>query len=185
MKKIIILLTAVILASCGQTGNKGAEHISTKVILVPPDWGIFQWDNYSIQYPREWEVTRDEKGCAFFVSCTNRRDSNFGENINLVITNVKDSGVNLARLTAVSLAKIKDQMSDFNLISNKTLTDGDGDYQQIIFTCTSSSLNLILEQWYRIVGDNAYILTLTAFKEKWGKGQQIGEQIMSSFIVKN
>ncbi len=196
MKNIAILLTAITLVSCNQGGDKNTQTDTKKPDLqttdvktsnVPADWKTYSHDNYSIQYPSTWEM-KESDGTVSVFSIEAPMDTAkaiMGENIQLSVQDMRGQAIPLDKVADAAIGQFKDILTNFTLLSNKKLTDGTGDYQQVIFSGEQGSIVMIFEQWYRIINDKLYVLNLTGAKENWDKGgQKIGEQILGSFMVK-
>ncbi|HTB30715.1 MAG TPA: hypothetical protein VK808_01740 [Bacteroidia bacterium] len=195
MKQIATLLTIVTLASCGQGGkqattanadsSKATAVVKTPAVAVPGDWKTYTHANYSIQYPANWQLKEGEGGVAAFTLAfaSDSTSPLSGENISLAMQDMGGQTIDLAELAEAASAQFKIILTNYALVSSKKLTDATGDYQQTIFNGDRLTLHLTFEQLYRNIGGKLYILTLTAPKEAWDKGQKVGEQIMGSFSV--
>ncbi len=182
MRKLAVLLAIVILASCGQGGNKTAK---TKTFTAPADWKTFAQDKYSIQYPPTWTLKPGEGSIPFTI--TAQPDSANPLNIEVINMTSRDmmgQNIDLDALSKMAAEQLKNVLTNFTMISQKKLTDEDGDYEQVIFSGDQYSIGMTYEQLYRPYDGKIYILTLTTPKDKWAKSQQLGENILSTFTVK-
>jgi len=185
MKKLIPLFAVMVLASCGQSGNNTSDTgNNTPVATVPANWKTFSRGNYSIQYPAEWTEKDNQQPGFFLYAPVDSANPAFVENINLTTENIAGKGVDLDKYTESSITQLKSYLTNFNTISNKRLKNGTLEYQQLIFSGDKDSLHITFEQQYRLIKDTAYVLTLVTLKQQWEKSQKTGEQILSTFSVK-
>jgi hypothetical protein len=61
---------------------------------------------------------------------------------------------------------------------------GDNAYHKIIYTGKQGVLLLQFEQYYKIVGNKAYVLTFTTEQFKFDDFKAVGETIMGSLWIK-
>jgi hypothetical protein len=169
MKKISILLTIISMNVYGQTENRK----------------VYTHENYSIQYPSAWELSKDQPGAVFIiVSPVDTANTNFNKNVNLVIQDLKGAGFDLDKYNETSVKQIKQYLPNDTIIMDKKEKDGMGDCEHLIYVGDVNGNRLEFEQYYRIINEKAYILTFTALQKQWENGHQVGEQILNSFLIK-
>ena len=187
MKKLALLLSIIILASCGQTGNTDSRNnITAKAVTTPANWKTYSNDSCSIQYPPDWTVKEKFMGTEFaLLAAIDSTSPTFAENVNLTKQDVTGKDQSLDKVVPATIELLKNIMTNFSLLSSTRKKDAAGvEYQQIIYTCNQGTLALKQEQQYRVINNMAYILTLTTLQDGWEKGYQLGEQIMATFSVK-
>jgi hypothetical protein len=190
MNKIFTLLTVVMLASCGQMDSK-KEDDTKKVPEVTAftgtkDWKTLTQDNYSIQYPADWETEMQSSGTLFIIKSPLESDSDrFRENINLVTEDLTGKGVDLDTYAKASLDQLTAAYKGMKMIENKKIKVGSTDYYKFLYTASPDSVFMELEQWFRIDKEKAYVLTFAVESPaKYEKFKEVGENILSTFTVK-
>ena len=58
------------------------------------------------------------------------------------------------------------------------------EYQRIIYTGKQGEFNLKFEQYYWVIDEKAYVLTLTCEEDEFENYQETGETILNSFVLK-
>ena len=144
--------------------------------------------NYSIGYPSDWTVnTSGQMGTKFVILSPLASDSDsFQENVNLVIQDLSGHPLNLNDFTNLSV----DQIGTFpnGRVIDKQLQKGGGtghEYAKIIFTGDQNGNHLKFEQYYWIVGKEAYVLTFTALSSTFDNYKPVGEKMLNTFVFKN
>jgi len=169
MKRITILLAFISLNAYGQKAN----------------WKTYTHDNYSIQYPPEWDLEENRAGIIFaLISPIDTANPTFNKNINFLTPDLKGQGMDLDRFNEISVTQIKNYFPNDSIITEEKGKDATGEYRHLIYVGDENGQHLEFEQYYRVINDTAYILTLTMLKTQWGGGHQIGDQILSTFKIK-
>ncbi len=189
MKRIAILLVVVALTACGQIGNKSAKTDSSipvvKATPAPADWATYTHENYSIKYPNDWKFQENYMGTDFIIfSPADSTSPTFTENINMTKEDLDGKSGDLDKLIPPTLDMIKRMATNFNLVSSTKKKDGQGEYQEIIYTANQGNYAFQQEQWYRVFNNKVYVLTLTLLRKNWDQGRQIGEQSIGTFSIK-
>jgi len=186
VKKLVPLIAIFALAACGQMGNKNSTPAeSAPAYTVPTDWQTFTHDNFTIHSPTTWKVNQNQTGPVFFIYAPVDYDYQyFVQNINLVTESIKGRGIDLDKYSESSAKLLKSYLSNLSTVNSKKMKDANGEYQQVVYSGDKDTFHLIFEQQYRIVNDEAYVLTYMSLKQQWQKDHQTGENIMSTFSVK-
>jgi hypothetical protein len=108
----------------------------------------------------------------------------FNRNIDLIIQGLNGADTDLDKYNETMVRQIKQYLPNDTILLDKKEKDGMGDYWHIIYTGDAHDSHLQFEQYYRIINEKAYVLTLTELIAQWDKGHRIGEQIMSTFKIK-
>jgi|GEM_PF-676981 hypothetical protein len=204
MKKILPVIAVLALASCENNNSemKKAElakmradsaHKADSIksiagkFTAPKDWQKIDQASYSIQYPSTWTLDQNGQSGIIF-TCKSPLESptdNFQENVNMTTEDLTGRSMDLDAYSKASLDQIKGYFKDVSMIENKKVNDVFGGHAQIIYTASMDTMHLQVEQWYWIIKDKAYILTLTALNKTFPEYKEVGENIMSTFVVKN
>jgi len=182
LKLIGILAVITNLTACGQTaGNK----TQTEAL---DGWKSMTENNYSINYPDNWELNKSgQMGTSFILfSPLSSEQDQFKENVNLLVQDLAGHNLNLDKYVEISENQIKTMITDGNIIESKRITTEPLNYQKVIYTGKQGIYNLKFEQYYWVVDDKAYILTLTCEESQFDNYQATGEKILKSFnLYKN
>ena len=184
MTGLIILLFVVSIQNSHSSVHKGLMGgIQSSV----DGWKTYMKDQYSIQYPANWELdTLGKMGTSFilFAGVENQGEE-FKENVNLIVQDLANSNTDLAKFVELSEGQIKKYITNAKIFESKRISVNNTEYHRIIYTGDLGILHLEWEQYYLIVKDKAFILTLTCEKKKFAKDRALAEQILSSFKVKS
>lgn len=175
--KLIGVLTLINLTACVQTEKK---EVQTKTL---DGWKSLTENNFSIHYPDNWELNKSgQMGSSFilFSPLSSEKDQ-FKENINLIVQDLSGHNLDLDKYVELSENQIKTMITDGNIIDNKRVTTETFNYQKIIYTGKQGILNLIFEQYYWVVENKAYVLTLTCEENEFDNYKTTGEKILNSF----
>ena len=149
------------------------------------DWNTIKKDGYSIDYPKDWELNESgQMGTSFilFSPLTSQNDQ-FRENVNLLVQDLTGYNLDLDGYVEISEGQIKTMITDGKIIESKRVTNQTLDYQKIIYTGKQGNFNLKFEQYYWVVGDKAFVLTLTCEETQFDDYKLTGENILNSFIL--
>ena len=185
MLKIAVVLSMLVLTSCSQNAQSDSKKTDVKTSNVPADWKTYSRDNYSIKYPGSWSLKENQNVALFILFAPiDSAAPSFDANINLVIQDVKGKNIDLDKYTQISIDQVKANTSKDSILLNKKEQDSTGVYQHLIFSVEYQNTPLMWDQYYRVIDDKVYLLTLTTLPEQWNKSQKLGEQILSTFKVK-
>lgn len=137
--------------------------------------------DYSISYPANWEVKKDEPRAEIFV-CTpfdNEEDS-FADNFNLMKQSLQGKSINIQLYDSISKAQIVNAIGKDAIIESKI----ENGHSSILFKGPLEGRNLKWKQLYFVNNDTAYILTYTAEEIYFDKYSDIAESIFNSFKLK-
>jgi len=179
-KLIGILILFIKLSACAQTENNNTQ--STPI----DEWEPLTENNYSLNYPKDWELNKSGlMGTSFilFSPLSSEKDQ-FKENINLLVQDLTGHNLNLEKYAKLSEGQIKTMITDGNILESKTVATDTLSHHQIIYTGRQGVFNLKFEQYYWVIDDTAYVLTLTCEESQFKNYQKIGEEILNSFKLK-
>jgi hypothetical protein len=170
MKKTILLgLTSFMtILGCGQTVN-GVKTLNE--------------NGYSIEYPDNWDLNKSgQMGTSFMLfSKPSSSQDQFRENVNLIIQDLSGQSTSLDKYVEISEEQIKTMITNGNIISSKRLKSNGIEFQNVIFTGKQGIYNLKFEQYYWVIKQKAYVLTLTCEINEFENYKTTGEKILNSF----
>lgn len=118
----------------------------------------------------------------FLFSPLESKEDIFKENVNLLIQNLTGSNIDLDKYTEISVEQVKTMITNSNIIENNRIKNADNDYQKIIYTGVQGVYNLKIEQYYWVIDNKAYVLSLTCEQNKFDDYKNVGEDILNSFL---
>jgi len=151
------------------------------------EWQQLSVENMEIDHPSDWRVDQSgQMGTSFFLfSPQSNLADDFQENVNVIVQDLSAYGsLTLDEYVEASLGQIKNIITNASIIVNERVVDGDKEYQKLIYTGTQASYSLKFEQFCYLIDNKAYIVTLTCKESEFDKYQELGEKILSSFIIK-
>ncbi len=150
------------------------------------EWKSFEGDNYSIEYPADWELNESgEIGTSFILfGPVSSEEDLFRENVNLLIQDLKGYGLNLETFVEISEGQVQTMITDGKIIESTRQTNQALPYQKMIFTGKQGTYDLKFEQYYWVVDDKAYVLTFTCEETQFDNYKTVGEKILDSFQLK-
>ena len=176
---VVILAGVVIFSSCSsmQEDNKKEDLEGWKKLNQPA---------FSILFPDSFELVHDGRYGTEFILFAPIQDSTdkFGENVSLIIQNLKGRDLDLKKYTTLSEGQVRSQIKNGKVISSETLKGADGEFQKIIYTGQQGDFNLYTEQYYFIRNEKAYVVTFTAALPEANKYKAVAEKVLASFKVK-
>ncbi|MFK8102312.1 MAG: hypothetical protein AB8G15_07305 [Saprospiraceae bacterium] len=187
MKSIFTVLLFAILFSSNtflQAQVKDAQVEETTTAAAA--WEKFDGEEYAIEYAPDWKFSQSgQMGTTFVLMSAMESDQDkFGENINLIVQDIKGMGLDLEKYATLSEQQIKTMIENSEIKSSERLEKNGQPFQKVIFTGKQANFDLIFEQYYFIKNEKAYVLTLTFEIDKVEKFQAIGEKMLNSFTLK-
>lgn len=184
MKKIIILLLLFTTAASGQSTNEENKIDTSKETA---NWQKFTGANYAIRYPANWQLTELlQRGVPFCIfSPLENEVDRFKENINLVIQDLSDRNIDLNKYVELSEEQVKTLVPNSSLLESKRIKSRDTEFHKVIYTGDQNNFHLQFEQYFWVINQKAYVLTLTCEQKKFADYQILGEKILNSFILSN
>jgi hypothetical protein len=179
VNKFLAILLLFTLAACGQL-NK-----STKKSKIP-NWKTLDHKEYSIQYPPDWGVNQTGMMNTEFYLISPPDDKNdmFRENVSFAIQDLTGYGVDLGMYVEMSEAQIPSLLSNSKIIESTRVTTEKPEFHKIIYSGEYENKDMVFEQYYWVVNQKAYLLTLTCAYDKFIAYKATGEKIFNSLIVK-
>lgn len=149
------------------------------------DWNTTQKDTYLFDYPKDWELDESgQMGTSFILfSPLSSQNDQFRENVNLLVQDLTGYNLDLDRYVEISEGQIKTMITNGKLSESERVTNQSLDYQRVIYTGKQGIFNLKFEQFYWVVGDKAFVLTLTCEESQFDDYRLTGEKILNSFKI--
>ena len=149
-------------------------------------WQNLSKRNYTIDYPKDWQVDESGQFSTDFMLLSPLASSTdqFRENINLVIQNLSGMGIDLDQFVSLSEQQLTSMFTNCRIINSKRAENQGNQFHKILFTAKQGIYDLKFQQYYWVINDQAYILTFTCEEKVYDDYHQIGGNIMDSFGLK-
>lgn len=184
MNRFLLRTLALLLVSFLSASAQTEKPTTKKQLDVK--WLTHADDNFSIDYPSNWELnTSGISGTKFFfLSELTSPDDVFRENINMLVQDLSEHNIDLAAFVKISEGQISEFLEDTKIHVSKT-TDGKYyTYHRIIYSGMQEGTRIKIEQIYIIIDEQAYILTFTCTASEFAQFKQTGERILESFRLR-
>ena len=170
---ILLLLPSI---AYGQTSNGGVDNT----------WKKYEQNEYSVQYPSDWEldVSGQLQSTFILISPLESGEDNFRENVNLVIQDLAGQAIDLNRYTEISEEQVRTLLPNSSIMESKRVKDRTHEYHKLVYTGEQGGRELVFEQYYSVWKDKAYVITLTTTKTSTGQYKETGAKILDSFLLK-
>ena len=180
-----ILFTLVFFTSlfvCGQTGST----VSNLEKVLPTNWTVFSNDSYYIEFPAHWELNQQkELGAEFFLfSKLRSEEDEFRESVNLLKQDISGYYLDLDEYAKLTVGQIENLLENGKIIESSRVLNTTKNFHKLIFTGTQNNRKLKFEQYFWVVGDDAFILTFTSVANQFDDYQKEAEGILNSFVLK-
>ena len=137
--------------------------------------------DYSISYPANWEVKKDEPRAEIFVCAPfDNEEDTFADNFNMMKQNLLGKSIDLQLYDSISKSQIVTAIGKDAIIDSKI----ENGQSTLLFKGVLDGRNLKWKQLYFIKNETAYILTYTAEEIYFDKYSDIAESIFNSFKLK-
>ncbi len=183
MTKILTLLLLLSFVAYGQTNTK--KESGNNLLQTNNEWETLDKSNYSIQYPATWDLNQSgQMGTSFILFSPLESDlDKFKENIILLVQDLSGRNIDLNQYCEISEGQIKTMVTNSNLIESKRIKNVKGEYQKLIYSGDQGIFHLIFEQYYWVIDEKAFVLTVTSEQDKFADFKETGEKILNSFVI--
>lgn len=184
MEKIALIILFILVSSTFSFGQVPVE--SPTKLAAEKEWKLLTDDKFEITYPIDWKLdTSKQLGATFFLfSPLTDKDDQFSENVNFIIQDLTGHNLTLDQYVELSENQINTLITDAEIILSKRQNVNDNEYQKIIYSGKQGVFILKFEQYYWVIENKAYVLTLTCELKEFEAYKEVGEKILNSFILK-
>lgn len=143
---------------------------------------ILDTDEFSVAYPTTWEMDNSgQSGTKFIVlSPADGEVDTFRENVNLMVQDLSSAPMSLDDFTELSMTQI--MAAGAEVVESEQ--SGGPVRQKLVFNMVQGSYDLRLIRYYWMVGNKAFVLTLTCLKNENDQYWEAGQRIMDSLKIK-
>jgi len=162
--------------------NSHAQNVKDASV----NWETIDRCSYSIQYPATWSIdTSKQLGTDLFIFSPKDSDTDkFRENVNAMVQDLNGLNITLDKYIEISEGQIKTMLTNASIIESKRLIQGNKEYHKLLFTGQQGIFKLKTEQYYFLVNEKAFVITLTTEQNQYDKYIENGEAILKSFKLK-
>ncbi len=178
---IFLTVLTIFLIACGQNIQKENQ------VEIPENWKVLNEAFFFIHYPDTFELDKSGQMGTNFILLSNQTSEHdlFQENINLIIQDLKGYNISLDQYVEISEGQINTMIVDGKIIeSERVKGENDRELHRIIYTGKQEPLDLKWLQYYWVVNEKAYVLTLTTETTQFDNYLAVGEKIMNTFKIK-
>ena len=178
----LFLIFAISALACGQSQPKKSKIKKEKL----SEWKSLSNDKFEIKYPSDWDVDQSGlMGTSFliFSQITDESD-NFKENVNLLVQDLSENKLTLDTFVESSENQIETAFVNGKLISSDRIKNNGREYHKLVFAGEQQIYDLQFEQYYWVIEDEAYVLTLTCEIDQFNNYKEVGEKILNTFKIK-
>jgi len=155
--------------------------VFTTLSFSQNDWKTFEKDDYSISYPKDWDLdTSGQMNTKFLLFSKTDKNDTFRENVNLIIQDLKGKNMEMKDFVQLTEHQIKTMVPNSKLISSKTVDN----YHILVWKGQVANNDLKFKQYFFLINENVYILTFTTLQNTFDKFITIGNEILNSFKFK-
>lgn len=175
-----IILLIISLMSCGQETQVNIDN------ETPDGWSIIDKTDYTIQYPDSFDLnTSGQMGTKFILLSKRTSEQDvFMENINMLVQDLTGRDIDLDKFVEITEDQVRTMLTNGDIIeSERIITDG-SEFHKVIYTGFNGQYDLKFEQYFFVVKDKVYILTLTCEIDQFSNYKEVGEKILNSFRIK-
>jgi len=147
-------------------------------------WVVLDQPDFTISYPRNWTLDQTGKMGTAFVLFSEQINSDFRNNVNLIVQDLNGLGYDLDKYVTLSEGQVKTMITNSQIIESKRLRSASGEFQEVVFTGEQGIFHLKWMQRYWVKGAKAFVLTFTASEATYDQYKQVGEKMLESFKLK-
>ena len=143
---------------------------------------LLEREDYSISYGKNYEMSESRKnGIDFYIGLSLDKNQNFMNNINLLVQDLSETGLDLEEFVDITESQIK---SSGRLITSERKNRNRAEYQSIVFEANFGKGDLKFLQYDFVQDDKAYILTYTATVGTFEEDLSKAREVMDSFQLR-
>jgi len=158
---------------------------NTMQAVIPNTWKTINENNYTIQYPDSFGLDKTGQMGTTFILLSKQisQQDMFRENVNLMIQDLTGKKIGLDKYVEISEGQIKTMLQSGKIIESNRIKTGNSEFHKILFTGVQGQNKLKFEQYYWVIKERAYVLTLTCEIDQFDKYKDVGEKILNSFKI--
>jgi hypothetical protein len=138
-------------------------------------------DDFSIEFPKEWENKENFMRCAVISLSPKENDADqFRENVNVAVEQLPGE-MTLHDYMEKSIPNIAKVITDFQVNEKGTTTINDHEVQWLMYSGRMGTINLKCKQYYMIQNKRGYVITYSAAPDSYARTISTFEKIAHSF----
>lgn len=154
----------------------------TTMTFVQDEMKTFSKDNFSLHYPKDWEVDTSGMMNTKVILKSKEMKDGFAQNVNVVTQNLTGYNFTLDQFVKVSEDQYK-QVPKAKIIASERIK-GEGDEKHSVTVQGSfAGPDITIKQYYFFKKDVAYVVTFSSLTKDYEKSKALGDTILNSFKV--
>ena len=184
MRKIHFIIMFILLSISFLHGQSLVD--SSTESNVKDGWKLFMKEKYEVSYPENWTIdTSKQMGTSFFLfSPLTDEDDQFRENVNLIIQDLTGYELTFDQYVELSENQVQSLITDGKIILSERHKKDNKEFHKVIYLGKQGIFSLKFEQYFWMIKDKVFILTLTCELNHFDETQEVGEAILNSFTLK-
>ncbi|MBO6879000.1 MULTISPECIES: PsbP-related protein [Winogradskyella] len=155
-------------------------------LFAQDDWQTFAKDNYSINYPSDWEYSdqNPQPTVAFMLYSPeeSQKEDRYRESINLTVEALSMADYTLDEYTKLVLDQVKEKIPTAKMISALPVSIGDVDATNIVWSADFGNGTVLqFNQLFAVKDRIAYVLTFSSTEAEYDKYIEDASKILNSF----
>lgn len=156
--------------------GQGQTEKDHETLLDQPD--------YLLSYPSTWHLDQSGQMGTKFILFTGKTSAGFRDNLNLIVQDLKGSGLDLDKYVNLSEGQVKAMIGNSQIVESQRKKNRTTEFQEVIFTGDQGVFHLQWRQRYWVKGERVFILTFTASQETYADYIQVNNKVFDSFNIK-
>ncbi len=159
--------------------------LNSVIVFGQTEWKSITTENYTIEYPGDWELNSSGLLGTKFILFSKLSDSTdrFRENVNLIIQDLTGSNISLDKYVDISENQIRTLINNSRIDESVRIFDKNSEYQKMIYTGKQGAFDLKFIQYLWLLDNKAFVLTFTAEIDEFENIVRIGKKILDSFMI--
>ena len=149
------------------------------------DWTTYQTNEFSIEYPEDWNLNTDGfMGSSFFLfSPLSDLFDDFRDNISLVKEDISAYNIDFEGYVNASKKQIKALITDSKIVSEERKNANGLEFHEMIYTGKQGEYDLIITQRFWVFNDMAYIVTFTCKSDVEDELKTLGTKVINTITI--
>jgi hypothetical protein len=174
--RLIVFSSLFLILSCSNSSSKDMEYQGSL------DFASYKTNNFTISYPKTWQIKSAGNIVAFTTSLENKEDT-FAENVNISIQDLSTQPMTLDQYTALSKGQIAAAMGASSILSVKRIAIDGKPADEMIYKMNYQGKSLKVKGVWLIEDKKAYVITYTAEPNKFDKYLSDADKTIKSFKI--
>jgi hypothetical protein len=180
---VALTISGVACASGGGATGTASSTSSPSDNVSSEEFASYSDSKYgfTLQYPKDWEKQVGAMGSAVVILSPREGDSDkFRENVNVLVQTLPDK-MTLDQYTKLSLDQAPNLITGFDLLDQGATQLAGRPARRVHYRGEQGAFRLEWEQVWTVLGGQAFVLTYTAERDRYGTYLRTAEATFASF----